>query len=50
MYVDELTAMEWVERARTDPAWENRHGQPPTRVYRCPDCGWWHMTSKPKRG
>lgn len=48
-YADEQTAMQWVERAWTDPNWENRHGQMPTRAYLCPDCGWWHLTSKRAR-
>lgn len=21
----------------------------PNRCYRCPDCGWWHLTTKPAR-
>ena len=32
-------------------AWRRqRPGRRPTRAYRCPGCGAWHLTAKPDRG
>lgn len=45
----EQLAWDEVERAWTDPTWENRHGQPPIDVYACDDCGGWHLTSKRRK-
>ena len=45
-YVSEEAAMKVIEASHRDPRWKNIHGQPARRAYLCPDCGWWHLTSK----
>lgn len=42
-YASRSRAEKVMERAWTDPSWENRHGSPPTTVYKCPACAWWHL-------
>jgi hypothetical protein len=51
-YPDEAAAsaaLDEVRRARSLGGWDDRHGHAPTRVYSCPACGNWHMTSRPDR-
>jgi len=49
-YVTEERVMKAIEGAWVSGRWENHHGQMASRAYLCPDCGWWHMTSKPQKG
>lgn len=48
MFVDAVEAedamrLAWEEKDRH----RNTHGRMPRKVYECPDCGWWHLSSRP---
>lgn len=43
-YVDSETALQALERIWTGEH-ENRHGRMPRKVYRCRECGWWHLSA-----
>ena len=43
-YVDETSALQRLEIAWTR-AQRTAHAPLPCRAYRCPECGWWHLSS-----
>ena len=41
-YADERTAQEHMAKVYT----KEQRDKTPVRVYRCEECGWWHMTAR----
>lgn len=49
-YVSKRRALAVIERAKQVPEWDYaRHGGKPKRAYKCPHCGWWHITKQEER-
>jgi len=46
-FVDEKRALAVVSKLRQVPDWVDRHGGVAKAVYKCPHCGWWHLTKRP---
>lgn len=49
-YVSKRRALRIIDRAKQIEEWDYaRHGGKPKRAYKCPHCGWWHITKQEER-